>query len=524
MSPGDRDSGLGLAEVVAAFSLATDLGLGQPMEHVLRAWAIATRLGEHMGIESDNAAALYYVAMLAWVGCVADTPEVASWFGDDIAFRRDSYGVDFAGLPKFKFALSHVGTGSPTLRRLRLAGNLVMTGGKPIERGLMAHCLSTSLMAERFGLGDEVCEPLRQFFTRWDGSGVPGGVGGDDVAGSIRLFHLVDCVEVAHQSGGTAAAIELARARRGTQFDPNVVDAFCTLAADLFDELDEATDWPTLIASDPRLQQRLSEAGLDSALEAIADFTDLRSRSRTGHSRAVADLAARAGELSGLSKENVVILRRAALVHDVGMHGVPATILEKPGPLTSTESERMRMHSYYTERTLARPQALARIGAVASLANERLDGSGYHRGLSGSAIPVTARILAAACEFQAMTEPRAYRPARTPKAAASELRNDVRSGRLATDAVDAVFAAAGQQRPKRAAGPAGLTPREVEVLTLIARGASNKQVAQALDITFKTAGTHIERIYVKIGASTRSTATLFAMQNGLLDSFTPLDV
>jgi DNA-binding NarL/FixJ family response regulator len=121
-----------------------------------------------------------------------------------------------------------------------------------------------------------------------------------------------------------------------------------------------------------------------------------------------------------------------------------------------------------------------------------------------------------------MTEPRAYRAAHTPKAAASELRNEVRAGRLASDAVDAVLSAAGRERPKRASGPAGLTPREVEVLTLIARGASNKQVASSLGISAKTAGTHIERIYSKIGASTRSTATLFAMQNGLLDSFTPL--
>jgi HD-GYP domain-containing protein (c-di-GMP phosphodiesterase class II) len=524
MPQGDRDSGLGLAEIVAAFSLATDLGLGQPMEHVLRSWAIATRLGEHMGIESDTAATLYYVAMLAWVGCVADTPEVASWFGDDIAFRRDSYGVDLAGLPMFKLALGHVGAGSPALHRLRLAGALVVTGGKAIERGLMSHCLSTALMAERLGLGDEVCGPLQQWFTRWDGSGVPDGVGGDDVARCVRLFHLADCVEVAHQRRGIGAAIELARSRRGKQFDPEVVDAFCALGADLFEGLDETVDWPTVIGQDPRLQRRLTESGLDAALEAIADFTDLRSRSRTGHSRAVALLAERAGELCGLPEGDVVGLRRAGLLHDVGMHGVPATILEKPGPLTSTESERMRMHSYYTERTLARPAGLARIGAVASLVNERLDGSGYHRGLSGSAIPVTGRILAAACAYQAMTEPRAYRPARTPKAAAGELRNDVRSGRLAADAVDAVLAAAGQQRPKRAAGPAGLTPREVEVLTLISRGASNKQVAQTLGITAKTAGTHIERIYVKIGASTRSTATLFAMQNGLLDSSSALEL
>ena len=524
MSPGDRDSGLRLPEVVAAFSLATDLGLGQPMEHVLRSWAIATRLGEHMGVEGDTAASLYYVSMLAWVGCVADTPEVAAWFGDDIAFRRDSYEVDFAGLPKVRFALGHLGEGSPPLHRLRLAGAMAKTGGKVIERGLMAHCLTTSLMAERLGLGDEVCEPLRQFFTRWDGSGVPDGVGGDDVAGSIRLFHLADCAEVAHRRGGTAAAVEMARSRRGTQFDPAIVDVFCAVAADLFEGLNDTTDWGSVIAGDPRLQHRLTEPALDIALEAIADFTDLRSRARAGHSRAVAELAAKAGVLCGMPDDDVVILRRASLVHDVGMHGIPATILDKPGPLSSTESERMRMHSYYTERTLARPPALARIGAVASMVGERLDGSGSHRGLSGSAIPASGRILAATCAFQAMTEPRAYRPARTPNEAAGELRDEVRSGRLAADAVDAVLTAAGRQRPKRATGPAGLTPREVEVLTLIARGASNKQVAQTLGITTKTAGTHIERIYVKIGASTRSTATLFAMQNGLLDSFAPLDL
>src|SRR6187431_1003909 len=108
MATGDHDSGLSLAEVVAAFSLATDLGLGQPMEHVLRSWSIATRLGEHTGLPSEDAAALYYLAMLAWVGCVADTPEVASWFGDDIAFRQGSYEVDLAGLPMFKYALARV--------------------------------------------------------------------------------------------------------------------------------------------------------------------------------------------------------------------------------------------------------------------------------------------------------------------------------------------------------------------------------------------------------------------------------
>src|SRR2546421_7898868 len=92
----ERDSGLGLAELVGAFSLSTDLGLGQPMEHVLRSWVIAARLGDHVGLAADERGALFYVATLAWVGFVADTPELAEWFGDDIAFRRDSRQIDLA--------------------------------------------------------------------------------------------------------------------------------------------------------------------------------------------------------------------------------------------------------------------------------------------------------------------------------------------------------------------------------------------------------------------------------------------
>lgn len=137
---------------------------------------------------------------------------------------------------------------------------------------------------------------------------------------------------------------------------------------------------------------------------------------------------------------------------------------------------------------------------------------------------MTARVLAAACAFRAMNEPRPYRPAMTAKQAAAELRADVRVGRLDADAVAAVLAAAGQSHGKRRTGPAGLTSREIEVLALIVRGASTRQVAQRLAITPKTAETHIERIYAKTGASNRAVATLFAVQNGLLDSLEPLDL
>jgi HD-GYP domain-containing protein (c-di-GMP phosphodiesterase class II) len=519
-----RDSGVKLPEIVAAFSLASDLGLGQPMEHVLRSWLIAARLGDHLGLDQAERGALYYVSTLAWVGCVADTPEVATWFGDDIGFRSGYYQVDLAGLPMLGFMLRHVGAGNPALHRLRLGAKLVVTGGKGVQQGLMSHCLTTARMAERFGLDDkQVCQPLQQVFARWDGKGVPQGVGGDEIALPMRLFALADMVEVHHRTAGTDAAIEVSRAKRGKHFDPAIVDAFCTVAGDVLGDPAEEHDWATLIETEPSLQRRLTESELDGALEAVADFTDLRSAPRAGHSRAVAALAERAAAELGLPAADINAVRRAALVHDLGMHAVPGSILDKAGPLTASEKERLRMHPYYTQRMLAQPEALERFGVLASMVRERCDGSGYHRGLSAPAIPVTARVLAAACAFQAMTEPRSHRPALTLKQATGALRDEVRAGRWDPGAVDAVLAAAGQKRGRRT-GPAGLTPREMEVLSLIARGASTRVVAERLFITPKTAETHIERIYAKTGASTRSTVTLFAMQHGLLDSLEPLEM
>src|SRR5260370_14048675 len=369
-----------------------DLGLGQPMEHVLRAWLIAARLGEHVGLERNQRGSLYYMATLAWVGCVAATPEVRTWFGDDIAYRGDSYRTELAGLPMLGFMLRHVGAGGPPMHRLRLAANLVAMGSKALERGLMSHCLTTARMAERIGLGADVRDPLQHFFARWDGKGVPGGVGGEAIALSMRLFHLADTVEVFHRADGADAAVEVARDRRGSQVDPALVDAFCAVATEVLGGPTTEADWHARIAEDPSLQHSLSERELDTVLEAIGDFTDLRSPSRAGHSRGVADLVARAASHAGRPDAEIVAVRRAALLPHLRVHGVPASILAQAGPLSESESERIRMHAHHTQPMLARPPVLARLGAIASLAHERCDGSGYHRALVGPPIPAPGRL------------------------------------------------------------------------------------------------------------------------------------
>jgi HD-GYP domain-containing protein (c-di-GMP phosphodiesterase class II) len=195
---------------------------------------------------------------------------------------------------------------------------------------------------------------------------------------------------------------------------------------------------------------------------------------------------------------------------------VSNAIWDKRGALGAGEWERVRMHPYLTERMLHASESLSPLGAIAVQHRERLDGSGYPRGLAGGAISRPARILAAADAYQAMREPRPHRPARAPDDAAVELRAEVRAGRLDGQAADAVLGAVGHRVPRRREGPAGLTAREIEVLRLLAQGLSNKEIGTRLVISPKTAGNHIEHIYAKIDASSRAAAGLFAMQHGLL--------
>jgi HD-GYP domain-containing protein (c-di-GMP phosphodiesterase class II) len=284
----------------------------------------------------------------------------------------------------------------------------------------------------------------------------------------------------------------------------------------LLSGLDAVGTWDAVIDAEPALAVVLSGERFDAALEAIANFVDLKSPYTLGHARGVASLATEAGARLGLSEAEVRTLRRAGLVHDLGRLGVSNSIWDKPGPLGTGEWERVRIHPYLTERMLRQSQALAPLGAIAVQHRERLDGSGYPNGLSGAAISRPARILGATDAYQAMREPRPYRPALTPEQAAAELRAEVRSGRLDAEAVEAVLGAAGHRVPRRREGPAGLTRRELEVLRLLARGLSNKEIAERLVISPKTVGNHVEHIYGKIDASTRATASLFAMQHGLL--------
>ena len=507
-----------LTELLAALSLGTDLGMGHPMEHVMRQSFLALRLAERLGLDASEREVVYYSSLMAWVGCHIDAYEQAKWFGDDRAMKHEIRWIDEGKATEAAaFVVRHLGAGKPWVARARLAAGFVGEGRRVLEDITENHWRTADALMERLCLSPVVRGSVSQTFERWDGRGGPEGAAGEQIELPSRLVNLADVVEVFHQAGGVEAAVAVARQRRGTQFDPALVDLFCVHAEELFAELESVTSWEALMAAEPRLDRQLDEREFDTALEAVADFVDLKSPFTIGHSRGVADLVAVAARHLGLPADDVIALRRAALVHDVGRLGVSNAVWDKQAPLTHAEVERVRLHPYLTERMLASTPVLAALADLAVQHHERLDGSGYPRGLKGDAITMGGRLLAAADMYRAKVEPRPHRPAMRPAEAAAMLRDEARAGRLDGEAVEEVLRAAGH-RARRAQGwPAGLTSREVQVLRLVARGLSHKQIAEQLVISRKTASNHVEHIYTKIGASNRAMAALFAMRHGLMN-------
>ena len=488
------------------------------MEHMIRACLIALRLGERLGLAESERGVVYYSGLLAWVGCHTDAYEQAKWFGDDAILKRDAhYHYDMGKLgPAISFMLRHVGGPErPVAMRARVGLAFMGDGLRAMKALAENHYRATDELVERLGLGEDVRESLRQTYERWDGKGAYG-MKGEEIAVSSRLINLADVVEVFGRAGGVEAALAVARERSGTQFDPELVDAFCEQAPMVLTELDDTPGWEAVIAAEPALGREIVGEELDLALEAIGEFAELKSPNIMGHVHAVRELVTEAATSFGLPDADAAQIRRVACVYDLGRLGIPNTVWDKPGPLTQSELERVRTHPYLSERMLACAPSLEGLGRIAVQHHERLDGSGYPRGLSGEQVGTAARLLAAADVYQALGEPRPHRPARVAQDAAGELRAEVTAGRLDGEAVDSVLRAAGHRVGRRREWPAGLTAREVEVLRLLARGLSNKQIAQQLVISPKTAGSHVEHIYRKIDASNRAQASLFAMRHGLM--------
>ncbi len=505
------------ADLVGALSLATDAAAGFPPETALRTGLLAARLARASGLGGDSLRDAYYAGALRFLGCTAASHEQARFNGgDDVGFARAFEDVDLGDpVQGVHRALTALGRGHGPMARVRALARFL---GDPrgAEKVSRAHCETALRLAERLGMSAGVRQALDQMYERWDGRGVPARLRGDAVDKVARVLHVAHVSEVYFRLGGVDAARAEIRRRRGKHFDPAVAETFVS-APDLLKDLGGSSSaWDTFLAEEPPPVAMLRKGDLPSVTLAFAHFADLKSPFMLGHSAGVAALARESAAVAGLDGSARDIVYTSGLVHDIGRVGVSSGIWDKPGPLNALEWQRAQSHSAETQRVLAFSSLLRPIACVAGGTHERLDGSGYHRGLPGSSLGAGVRLLAACDVYSAVTEARAHRAARAPGDAARILFEEAKAGRLDRRSVDAVLVAAGHRARKvRGGWPAGLSDREVEVLVLLARGLSNKEIGRALYISARTAQQHVRHLYEKTGVSSRAGAALFAVEHDL---------
>lgn len=503
------------AEVIASLCLATDLGMGFPIEHGLHATLATMRLCDALNVDRDTAAQTYYACLLAYSGCTTDADVKIRIFGGSLTatMTHRQFGSPAQMAAGILGAIPSPEDPWPRRAYDAIAGlPTAATFGPAHFRSL---CEVAEKLAQQVGMPESISSQFHLLTERWDGKSMLRRAKGDEVPLPLRIAQVARDAVYQRLIGDDEYVVDVIRSRAGHAFDPRVAKVFVDDAQQILGPPVPDSAWEQVLHAEPRPHIMLDGAAIDRALAAIGAFSDLASPYLSGHSAGVGQLAAAAAKLCTFDASDVTAVRRAGHLHDVGRTAVDPRIWAKGGALSVGEWEQVRLHPYHTERVLIRSPFLAPLAAIGRDHHERLDGSGYHRGVGAAMLPPPCRLVAAADAYRAKVEPRPYRASRTPDEAAAAVAERAREGTLDPDMVAAVVEAAGHA-PPRIERPAGLTEREAEVIGLLARGMQTKQIARVLAISVKTADRHIQNAYGKIDVSTRAGATLFAVEHGLV--------
>jgi HD-GYP domain-containing protein (c-di-GMP phosphodiesterase class II)/DNA-binding CsgD family transcriptional regulator len=502
-------------ELLGGLSLVTDIGTGSPLEESLKRCLVAARLSKIIGCTNEEVSDVLYTALLQHLGCTAYAHEVARAWGDDVVTTRVSF-LSGSGELSDMWRVWIPGMAQATGRsKARVLATTVVTARRMDAEGPAATCEVARGASQGLGLPEAVQVGLLHMFAMWNGKGFPN-TAGESIPLAARVMQVaLTAVMFASHANRDVAAAEVRR-RAGTQLDPNLADLLIERADELLGDLDEIDAYQAVLDAEPEPVRRVEKGGLTEVARTFGNLVDLKSPWLHGHSAGVGDLAAAAAGMLGL-REDMEALRVAGYLHDLGRVGVSSGIWDKASPLSTAERDQARLHAYHSERILARIPPLTGLAKLAGQHHERSDGSGYHRGFLAAQLTMPSRVLACADAYRRWIEDRPYRRGLVPARAADRLEAEARSGRLDADAVAAVIEAAGLPRGVRRARPADLTERQVEVLRLVSRGLSNAEIAERLVLSRRTVEHHVQDIYLKIGASTRAGAAMFALQHGLLD-------
>jgi HD-GYP domain-containing protein (c-di-GMP phosphodiesterase class II) len=519
----DKRAGGDLAALLCALSFATGLGFGGHIEHGLGSASLGLQIADALALTEEEREAIFYGALLKDVACTACSAGIAAFFPDEEQVSlSDVILIDpsqFSEMIGWLSRYLRLDARFPT-RIAKLLSFMVQCG--PIVKETMrSHCEVAELFARQLGFPNYVQQTLRFQWERWDGKGMAYGLKGSTIPRTARILHLAQVLDLMYRFGGPAAAHVLAQEKRGTRFDPEGVDAFLALAQQeaFWSTFEEQSKQETLLARRPStVADHALQDQTEQMCETLADFIDLKTRETWHHSRTVAEVAVGMGTCLGLEPGELIRLRCATLVHDVGKVAVPVNILAKGEQRSSSEWDTYRLHPYYTQRILERVEALRELAQAAAAHHEWVNGQGYHRQLCGEQIPFYGRILAVANTYARLVQRQGDQ--KDPAEALREMHSLVgrQFDRVCYDALVASVKSADSlgNVPRRPRKVGNLTEREAEVLCLLAQGRNTPQIAQTLDISKKTVEHHLAHIYDKLGVTCRTAAVVHAVRQGLV--------
>ena len=419
-----------LSEVIGGMSYALDLTEGEPAGHAVRSCLIGMRLADELRLSRAERDDLFYALLLKDAGCSANSAHMAALFGtDDHAAKRASKRIDWSRpWPAFVWAVRVATPRRKVVRRLLD----VRAEGEVTRHFMQARCERGAEIARMLGLPERTAEAIYTLDEHWDGGGYPDGLRGDAIPLFGRILCLAQTLEIFHAQSGLPAALEIARKRRGTWFDPALVDALGGI---------EDGFWSTLVEPDLQavapVDRPVRAGGLDGIADAFAAVIDAKSPWTYRHSDRTSVIATSLAAALEADADTLRDLNRAARLHDIGKLAISNTILDKPAPLTAGERAAIVTHPRITRRILERVPGLREVSELAAAHHERLDGSGYPNAWTARELTMPMRVLAVADVYEALTSPRPYRPAHSSDEALEILAADA-PHRLDPDAVAAL--------------------------------------------------------------------------------------
>jgi HD-GYP domain-containing protein (c-di-GMP phosphodiesterase class II) len=441
----DDQAGIPTGRLLGALSTALDLTEGQLPGHSLRTCFLAMRVADALDLSAIDRRDLFHAAFLKDAGCSSNAAAVTRIFGgDDQILKGRQATVGRSLLAQANFAIRNLPATEPLPLRLRRLIRIGLSGRQEQRHVEQIRCERGASIARKAGFSSQAGQAIHDVHEHWDGGGQPRGLRGDHISPLARIIAACQGLDLFLSTRGRAEALRVIAGRSGSWYDPDVSGTLLDLSkSGLLDELAA----PDLVGRTTELEPdgivEIADAvAIDRIAEAFADVVDAKSPFTGAHSRGVADVAEAVAVSMGLAPSEIVDVRRAGLLHDLGKLGVPNSILDKPSRLEPEEFAVIQRHPELTLRILAPIPTFAAVAELAACHHERLDGRGYFRGLAAPALAVGARIVAVADVWEALTADRPYRAAMDPEAALAIMRAEA-GDHLAGDAVNVLEAIVG---------------------------------------------------------------------------------